>query len=63
MNTYAAVVVLYQPNDQVYENMQTYMEEVSCVYVLDNSTKPNVNLIDKIKLNLLKYLKLQKTNA
>jgi len=49
VNTYAAVVVLYQPNDQVYENMQTYMEEVSCVYVLDNSTKPNVNLIDKIK--------------
>lgn len=51
MKRYAGIVVLYQPELKVYENMLTYMDALECVFVMDNSTTYNWKLIDKIKAN------------
>ena len=51
MKRYAGIVVLYQPDMKVYENMQTYMEPLETIFVMDNSTDYNQELIDKIKSN------------
>ena len=51
MKRYAGIVVLYQPKLKVYENMLTYLEPLECVFVMDNSTEYNQELIDKIQAN------------
>lgn len=51
MCKYAAIVVLYNPNDEVLTNIDSYIEEIEQLYVLDNSTQYNQKLIDKIKEN------------
>jgi len=51
MKRYAGIVVLYEPELKVYENMLTYMASLECVFVMDNSTNYNQELIDKIKAN------------
>lgn len=51
MKRYAGIVVLYQPTLQVYQNMLTYIEPLECVFVMDNSTEYNQELITKIKSN------------
>ncbi|MEO5643507.1 MAG: glycosyltransferase family 2 protein [Bacteroidia bacterium] len=45
----AAVVVLYNPMEDVYDNIISYREQVQCLYVVDNSTIYNVTLIHKLK--------------
>lgn len=51
MKRYAGIIVLYQPDTKVYENMKTYMESLEILFVMDNSTEYNQKLIDKIKAN------------
>lgn len=43
----AAVVVLYLPDEDVYQNVLSYMDQVDWVILVDNSEKPAVELIDR----------------
>ncbi len=43
------VVVLYNPNEYILENIKTYIDQIEILYLIDNSDKKNNKLIDKIK--------------
>lgn len=56
-----AVIVLYNPNMTVYENILSYLNDVSKLYIIDNSDKQNHDLIKKIeKLDNTVYINLNK---
>lgn len=44
----AAVVVLYNPNENVLTNIISYINQVDKLFAVDNSDKPNYDLVDKI---------------
>lgn len=44
----AGVVVLYNPTEEIIENIKTYLPIIEKLYVMDNSTKP-IEFLDKIK--------------
>lgn len=48
----AAVVILYHPNQNVFENIKTYINKIDFIYIVDNSDDPShLNIIlEKIKL-------------
>lgn len=46
-----AVVVVYNPDDTIIKNINSYVKYVDSLYIIDNSDTPNLDLIDKI-LNL-----------
>lgn len=39
----AAVVVLYYPDDEVFENINSYIDEIDRIYLVDNSDHENPN--------------------
>lgn len=45
----AALVILYNYNNQCLENIRTYLEDVDIVFAFDNSTKKNQELESKLK--------------
>lgn len=45
----AGVVVLYNPDESVFENIKSYAPFLDILYVVDNSAKINKSLIEKIK--------------
>lgn len=47
----AGVVVLYNPGEEVEENIKSYIEQLDILYIVDNSDKKNNILIKKIKEN------------
>lgn len=49
MGKYAGVVVLYQPKNNVWNNIQSYLKEIDLLYVMDNSFEVNTILKEKIK--------------
>lgn len=50
MKKISAVVVLYNPLEFVLENINSYIDEVDILYVIDNSEKSNDELVSKLKL-------------
>lgn len=53
----AAVTILYNPELTVYDNIITYANDVSIMYIYDNSEKPNEQLIAKLtKLDNVCYI-------
>lgn len=46
----AGVVVLYEPDCYVAENINTYLEYVSKLYVVDNSERESIKTLNAIKL-------------
>lgn len=48
----SGVVVLYNPQDSVMANINTYIGDLDVLYVIDNSINKNQVLIEKIKNNL-----------
>ncbi len=46
----AGVVILYNPKDDVIKNIESYLEELDCLFVFDNTDFPNEKLVEKIKL-------------
>lgn len=46
----AAVVVLYNPNDQVIENIKSYIDYVDTVYAVDNSSSDNESRFNDPKI-------------
>ena len=62
MYNVAAVVVLYDPEISVLDNLNSYINQVDKLFVVDNSDKINRQLIEKIKcLNKTEYI-WNKTN-
>lgn len=51
----AAVVVLYNPDNGMFDNLLTYMNQVKKIYVIDNSDCKNINYLK----NLKKYEKVK----
>ncbi|MGC3945937.1 MAG: glycosyltransferase family 2 protein [Chryseolinea sp.] len=47
--TIAATVVLFNPADDVYDNVSSYTGQVSKVFVVDNSTRYNETLIQRLR--------------
>lgn len=45
----AATVILYNPKDDVFDNIESYIDGVDLLIVVDNSTQHNIKLIDKLK--------------
>ena len=54
----AGTVVLYNPDKDVIENIQTYLPFLDKLYVMDNSTKPLENLPQIKKLPKVEYISL-----
>lgn len=53
-----AIVVLYNPDDIVIGNIQSYAKDIDWVYLYDNSEKINASVIDKLKmLPNIEYIK------
>lgn len=53
------VVVLYNPVDEILDNIEKYRPLLNCLYVIDNSTSPNENLVKKVqKYQNVKYISL-----
>jgi rhamnosyltransferase len=46
----AAVVILYNPDKEVYNNIMTYLDQTDKLFIVDNSEKVNYSLTEKIKL-------------
>jgi rhamnosyltransferase len=44
----AGVVVLYNPSEDVYQNILSYIDQVSKLYVVDNSTVVSGEIVDRI---------------
>ena len=47
----AAVVILYNPRNSVYKNIESYKDQVDLLFVYDNSEIKNFALIDKLEQN------------
>ena len=57
MKKIAAVVVLYNPEDIVINNLSSYINQIDKLYVLDNSETINSNLVEKIKsFTIVEYI-------
>lgn len=54
----AGTVVLYNPDREVLENIQTYLPFIDVLYVMDNSTKEYDFLDDIKKIKKVKYISL-----
>lgn len=51
-----AIVVLFKPSPDVYQNIETYLDRVACLYVVDNSPIPSSaseRLLEEEKVKLL----------
>lgn len=46
----AGVVILYNPDEEVIDNIESYLSELDTLLVFDNSENPNVNIVEKIKV-------------
>ncbi|ADL50382.1 glycosyltransferase family 2 protein [Clostridium cellulovorans] len=59
MRKIAAVVVLYNPTNNILDNIKSYINEVEILYAIDNSDKENRKLIGEIKnIEKVKYISL-----
>jgi len=45
----AGVVILYNPDDKVFQNIETYIDEIDVLYVIDNSDISNNKLVNLLK--------------
>jgi len=60
----SGVVILYNPENLVYENILSYIDEVNYLVVFDNSEIKNNDLIEKLKqLNKVEYVSFDKNKG
>ena len=45
----AGTIILYNPENEVMDNILSYLGELDCLYVIDNTEKPDQELVTKIK--------------
>ena len=56
-DTIAGVVVLYNPNSDVVNNIKTYISQIHYLFIVDNSDSENKNLLNTFGLtNKVKYI-------
>lgn len=48
-NKICAVVILYNPDKTVFQNINSYADELDRVYLYDNSTIKNIEVVEKLK--------------
>lgn len=53
----AGVVVLYHPDDSVYSNILSYVDELDVLYVVDNSDLTRISDKEKQVINKILTLK------
>lgn len=56
----AGVVVLYNPDQKVINNINSYIDELDALYLVDNSSADNSTLFMNEKVE---YIPLQKTQG
>lgn len=49
-NKIEGVVVLYHPDNSVIDNIKTYINELGCLYVIDNSEITDGSIIEQLRL-------------
>lgn len=49
----AAITVLYNPDEEVFENIKTYIDAVDVVYAIDNSESDNSKMFSQEKIKYL----------
>lgn len=55
--TLAGAVVLYNPEDKVLDNINSYLNEIDVLYAVDNSEIHNLSLVENLKNNpKVKYI-------
>ena len=47
----SATVILYNPDDEIFENISSYSNDVDSLIVVDNSTRHDANLVDRLHKN------------
>jgi len=53
----AGVVILYNPDAMVLKNVQTYIDEIEVLYVIDNSDIVNNSVVEKLKkMDKIRYI-------
>jgi len=58
MNKIAATVTLYNPNNNVIDNIESYLFQVEKIYAIDNSDLVNQFVVDKLKQKInIKYIR------
>lgn len=63
-NKICAVVVLYNPNEEVIGNIYSYVQELDRLYIYDNSDKKNISYIEKLeKIPKAEYLGKKDNNG
>lgn len=67
MNRYAGAVVLYNPTEEVFENINTYIAYLEKLYIVDNSDNTNINvesvLDDKLVCDRYEYINLSENKG
>ena len=58
---FAGVVVLYNPDSQIYNNIKSYLPELDVLYVVDNT--PNQNIKDKFTDKKIIYIPLNENKG
>ncbi|PIX27897.1 MAG: glycosyltransferase family 2 protein, partial [Candidatus Huberarchaeum crystalense] len=53
----AGVIVLYNPNEEVIDNIKSYLEDIEILYAVDNSETKKDEIIKKIEsFNKIVYI-------
>lgn len=61
MRKYSGVVVLYNPEDDVYKNIYSYIDDIDKLYIIDNSADNHDEILNKYEFyNKCKYVPLKK---
>ena len=58
----SATVILYNPDEDVFNNVMSYARSVEHIIIVDNSTKHNVSLISKLQNELANVIYLNNNN-
>ena len=60
----AGVVILYNPDVKVLKNVQTYIDEIDILYVIDNSDVLNNNVVEALKkMDKIRYIQFNENKG
>lgn len=48
-NLIAGIIVLYNPTEEVFENIQSYINDIDALYILDNTDTPTPNILEGLR--------------
>jgi rhamnosyltransferase len=59
----SGIVVLYNPDEEVFYNIQTYIDQIDYLYVFDNSEIPNENCKKISEMNSVRYISMKENKG